>query len=223
MFDKIIEKYDLFIFDLDDTLVKSEKMHYQSWLKTLQNNLDENYFISENEYFRIFHSLDPLSVKNFLMNLLKIDDCNEVMNFKNKIYFQMINEKKEEIKMIDGAVEFIENIVKFDKEFIIVSNALKEQVFFFIDLFPILKLASKVYYRELFENKKPNPECYLKVINDFPNKRKVGFEDSTLGIQAITIVKEIDTYFIKNSDYFYYQFILDKYFVHHIQNYYNLE
>jgi len=28
-----INDYDIFVFDLDDTLVKSEKYHYKAWIK----------------------------------------------------------------------------------------------------------------------------------------------------------------------------------------------
>jgi beta-phosphoglucomutase-like phosphatase (HAD superfamily) len=32
----IFNKFDLFIFDLDDTLIQTEKYHYKAWLKTLK-------------------------------------------------------------------------------------------------------------------------------------------------------------------------------------------
>jgi len=40
----IINNYDLFIFDLDDTLVKTEKYHYEAWLYVLRRNIDTSFF-----------------------------------------------------------------------------------------------------------------------------------------------------------------------------------
>jgi hypothetical protein len=76
--------------------------------------------------------------------------------------------------MIEGFEDFIKKIIENKKEFIIVTNTLKENIDFFSELFPILKKSSKNYYREMFKNKKPNPECYLNVLKDFSNKKMVG-------------------------------------------------
>lgn len=60
-------------------------------------------------------------------------------------------------------------------------------------------------------NKKPHPECYLRVVEDFPNNRMVGFEDSITGIHSMTQVKSIDVIFINNKSYYYYDFIINNY------------
>ena len=36
----LTNKYDLFIFDLNNTIVNVENYHYKAWLLTLQNILD---------------------------------------------------------------------------------------------------------------------------------------------------------------------------------------
>jgi len=121
--------------------------------------------------------------------------------------------------MIDGCENFINKIIKNNKKFIIVSNTLKEQIDFFVELFPILKHSTKNYYREMLKNKKPNSECYLKVINDFPNKKIMGFEDSITGIHALSGAPEISKVYINTHDYFHHHYILDNYNVTHIHNY----
>jgi beta-phosphoglucomutase-like phosphatase (HAD superfamily) len=113
--------------------------------------------------------------------------------------------------MIDGIENFLHEIIKSNKKFVIVSNSLKSNIDFFSELFPVLKKSSKNYYRELFKNKKPNPECYLKVVEDFPNCRMVGFEDSITGIHAMMQVQNIDTFFINHLEYYYYNYIIENY------------
>jgi len=219
--DAIIEKFDLFIFDLDDTLVKTEHIHYNSWLLALTKILGYNFYMEPAVFYSIFHSNNPNSIKDYLKNNHNLQH-EEVIKIKDKIYYDFICENKSEIKMIPGCEEFINKILKNNKQFLIVSNTKKEQIDFFSELFPILKNSTKNYYRELLKNKKPNPECYLKVTHDFPDKKMVCFEDSITGIHAVTRIPEIFSYYINNDTYFHHNYILDNYIVTHINDYTDL-
>ena len=154
-------------------------------------------------------------------NILKIDNIEKVIEIKNENYYKIINENKNNLKMIDGCEEFMNMILEKNKKFIIVSNTFKKQIDFFSELFPILKKSSKNYYKEILKYKKPNPECYLKVINDFPNEQIVGFEDSITGIHSITQVPDIFVYYINDDNYYHNEYILHNYKVEHIKNYNN--
>ncbi len=219
--DDIINKFDLFIFDLDDTLVKTEHIHYESWLLAIENALGYKYYLEPNKFYSIFHSNNQNSIKEFLKNNLNLSS-EELIIQKDKIYFDLINKYKNDIKMIDGCEDFLNKIIKNNKKFIIVSNTLREKIEFFSDLFPVLKNSSKNYYRQLFRIKKPNPECYLKVLDDFPNLRKVGFEDSITGVHAICQVPEITSYYINSENYVHHEYIMKNYNVKHIKNYCHL-
>ena len=218
----LFQKYDLFVFDLDNTLIKSEHLHYQAWLKTLQEIIGSDFFISETDFFSIFHSMIQNNIENYLSKLLNKEDCTKAILLKKKNYYEIINENKKNIELIDGVKELLELIILNQKEFVIVSNALKEQIDFYTELFPILKFSSKNYYREMYQNKKPNSECYEMVVNDFLNKRMIGFEDSITGIHALTNVKNITAYFINSINYYHYQYIMNNYKVKHINNYFDL-
>ena len=124
--------------------------------------------------------------------------------------------------MIEGSLNFLNAIINNNKKFVIVSNTLKQNIDFFSELFPILKYSSKNYYREILKNKKPHPECYLKVIDDFPKKKKVCFEDSLVGIHACSQVHEIDMYFINTTNYIYCDYIINNYKINQIENYNNI-
>jgi HAD superfamily hydrolase (TIGR01509 family) len=215
----IIDKYDLFIFDLDDTLIQSEKYHYNAWLITLKKFINDDFTMSENEFFSIFHCITQNKIPIYLQDKLHLDNYAEVIEYKNKTYFEIINREQNNIQMIDGCEEFITQILKQKKQFVIVSNSLKSNIDFFCELFPILNKSSKNYYREILKNKKPHPECYQTVVQDFPNKRLVGFEDSITGIHSITQVPIITTYFINNPNYYHYNFIINNYLVINILNY----
>lgn len=218
---ELINKYDLFIFDLDDTLVKTENYHYNAWLRVLKNELGNDFHIDFATFISKFHSINPNSIKFYLQDELKIEDYEIVMQKKNKLYLEIIGLEQKNIKMIDGIDNFLHEIIKSNKKFVIVSNSLKSNIEFFSELFPVLKNSSKNYYRELFKNKKPNPECYLKVVEDFPNCRMVGFEDSITGIHAMTQVQNIDTFFINHLEYYYYNYIIENYKINMVIKDYN--
>jgi beta-phosphoglucomutase-like phosphatase (HAD superfamily) len=215
----IINNYDLFIFDLDDTLIQTEKYHYDAWIITLKKFINDDFTMSENEFFSIFHCITQNKIPNYLQNTLHLDNYVEAIDYKNKTYFEIINKEQSNIQMIDGCDEFISQILKQNKKFVIVSNSLKSNIDFFSELFPILKQSTKNYYREILKNKKPHPECYETVVADFPDHRFVGFEDSVTGIHAITQVPVITTYFINNPNYYHYNFIINNYLVINILNY----
>ena len=213
---ELLDNYDLFIFDLDDTLIKTEYYHYKSWLSVLKDELGSEFYIDYNKFCSKFHSNKENNIKTYLTNELCIQDCNKIMNNKNDYYLNLINAEKHNIQLIKGAYELLTKIINNKKEFVIVSNSFKSNIVFFLELFPILKRSTKNYYREMFEFKKPNPECYLKVSGDFQNKRKVGFEDSITGIHSMITAGNIDTIFINNSNYYHYKYIKANYTIKYI-------
>lgn len=219
----LIQNFDLFIFDLDDTIIKTEEYHYQAWIKTLRNFINSKFFIDFSFFCSKFHSMVENNIKLYLTNELKLDNYDEIIKYKNDIYLEIINENKDNITLLDGFEYFLNNIINMNKKFVIVSNSPKSHIDLFTDFFPCLRKSSKNYYREILNFKKPNPECYQKVVTDFPNMRMVGFEDSITGIHSITQVPEISlVYFINTNNYVHYKFIIDNYNITHINNYYQV-
>jgi beta-phosphoglucomutase-like phosphatase (HAD superfamily) len=207
----IIDVYDLFIFDLDDTLVKTETYHYEAWLNVIRKNIDSNFYFDFCIYCSIFHSSKIDNIKKYLKNELHIEDVESIIKEKNNYYLSLIHENKDKLKLIDGVLELLTNIINNNKKFIIVSNSTQQNLDFFCGVFPILNKCSKKYYGELLNYKKPDPKCYIKVIEEFQNSKIVGFEDSITGIHAMANVKDIDTIFINNKAYFHYDYIIENY------------
>jgi beta-phosphoglucomutase-like phosphatase (HAD superfamily) len=204
--------YDLFIFDLDDTLIKTETYHYKAWLYTIQKELDNDSFtIDFNNFCKIFHSKEKDSIKKYIVDDLGIQNYDDIIAKKQQKYLDILHENYNNITLIDGLYEFLKIILDNNKKFVIVSNSYKSSIEFFLNKFSILKRCEKYYYRELYTNKKPDPECYIRVLKDFPNLKYIGFEDSITGIEALTRVKEIKPVFINTNDYIYYDYIKNNY------------
>lgn len=207
----VIKEYDLFIFELDDTIIKTEYYHYSAWLKVLKNRIDINFSISFEYFCEKFHSKDPDSIKKYIINNLNLENYDEIVLEKQSTYLGILHENINNLKLIDGLENFLKLILKYNKKFVIVSNSFKSSIDFCLDNFPILNKSSKNYYREMFINKKPNPECYLKVLNDFPNTKKIGFEDSITGIEALVKSELITVVFINTPKYTHYNYIINNY------------
>ena len=223
---EITKKYDLFVFDLDDTLISTEEYHYRAWIITIRALVDDGFKITPKSFFKIFHSQDKNSIPNYLKKLLKknklINNVEAVGNLrkeKNNFYMRLLTEDKDNIKMITGAKEFLENIIENKKKFVIVTNSPCENINFMIERFPILNHSSKNYYKEMYKKPKPNPECYLTVVNDFPDERKVGFEDSITGVEAMSQVKEITPFFVNIEKYIHFSTIRKNYDFEWIKDY----
>jgi beta-phosphoglucomutase-like phosphatase (HAD superfamily) len=106
-----INDYELFIFDLDDTLINTEYIHYISWKTILNIDFDMNFYISK------FHSKEKDSIKNYLINELNLENLNDLIEQKNQFYINYINSNKNQISMIDGAELLLEYIISNNKEF----------------------------------------------------------------------------------------------------------
>jgi beta-phosphoglucomutase-like phosphatase (HAD superfamily) len=223
----LVNKFDLFIFDLDDTLVLTENYHYFAWYETIKyfstiNNKQSNLSYFTYDFFiSIFHCINENTAYDFLKSISI--SRSEAQLFKDNLYFDLIEKDKQNIKMLNGASEMIEHIIDNNKRFVIVTNSKKQNLDFMLELFPILKKSSKNYYKEIIMNKKPNPECYYTVVNDFPNLRYIGFEDSITGIHAISQVKDIIPIFINRTSYYHFNYITQTYPIIHINNYNDLE
>jgi len=219
--EKLINNYDLFIFDLDDTIVMTEIFHNKAWNIAISNELNKKYNLDFKEYCSIFHSNKTDYFKNYLKEQLNISNFLDICYKKNKIYLELVSINVPQLNK--GIEDFIKKIIKNNKKFVIVSNTSNENIEYFLNIYPILKFCDKYYHKDLFISKKPNPECYLKVCNDYPNIKKIGFEDSITGIQALYNVNEITPFFVNYKEYYHYNYIIENYKnINVIENFYFL-
>jgi D-arabinose 5-phosphate isomerase GutQ/beta-phosphoglucomutase-like phosphatase (HAD superfamily) len=223
LFDNILS-YDLFIFDFDGTILDTEKHHCYAWNKAIENilyNKNENDRNNENnqnklsfqDYFKYFHSLDSKYSRMYL-NIkynIDIDKFEELYSIKQKIYNDLI--KIENIGFVDGCYSFLEFLINNNKDFVIVTNTSINNINIFKEKYPILNRALKIFTKENFLIKKPNPECYLKIVHTYKNiyKKMIGFEDSLPGIQSLYQVPDIKPVFIHNNNYYYNDYIKNQY------------
>ena len=166
------------IFDFDGVLVDSEILAAKAFSRyMIRFGVD----ISEKE-FANFAGNKTVNVVEILSQKYSINDkkkfYNDIMNIASNIY-------KNELTIIDGAYNFINNK---KLNIFIGSNSTKNRI---IDGLQKVKLdkffkPEQVYSFDLVKNPKPYPDIYLKVIkdNNLNKDETIIIEDSVIGIKA---------------------------------------
>ena len=166
------------IFDFDGVLVDSEILVAKAFAKYMQNfgiDIDEKEFAS-------FAGKKTVQVIDILSKKYSIKDqekfFTDIMEIASNIY-------KKELTTVKGAYDFVSNL-KFNM--FIGSNSMKERI---IDGLQRVKLdkyfkPEQVYSFDLVDNPKPDPDVYLKALedNNLIKTETIIIEDSTVGVMA---------------------------------------
>jgi beta-phosphoglucomutase-like phosphatase (HAD superfamily) len=202
--------HDLFIFDLDDTILMTEHIHYELWLSVLKKYVGSDFRMTYNEFCSIFHTSIHGGVERYLNDTLGLNG-QEVIQFKNQLYIQKLKDCPKEFRLNEGCEEFLKDIVGKGKQFVIVTNTRRMIVDTILDQLPILKLSSRTYCREDMIAPKPSHLCFSQVLDDFQCKRPVIFEDSLTGILAARSSPCKDVVFVNKPSYIHYDMIVENY------------
>jgi HAD superfamily hydrolase (TIGR01509 family) len=166
------------IFDFDGVLVDSEILVAKAFAKYMQNfgiDIDEKEFAS-------FAGKKTVQVIEILSKKYSIKDqekfFRDIMEIASNIY-------KKELTTVKGAYDFVSNL-KFNM--FIGSNSMKERI---IDGLQRVKLdkyfkPEQVYSFDLVDNPKPDPDVYLKALedNNLIKTETIIIEDSAVGVMA---------------------------------------
>ena len=166
------------IFDFDGVLVDSEILVAKAFAKYMQNfgiDIDEKEFAS-------FAGKKTVQVIDILSKKYSIKDqekfFRDIMEIASNIY-------KKELATVKGAYDFVSNL---KLNMFIGSNSMKERI---IDGLQRVKLdkyfkPEQVYSFDLVDNPKPDPDVYLKALedNNLIKTETIIIEDSAVGVMA---------------------------------------
>ena len=166
------------IFDFDGVLVDSEILVAKAFAKYMQNfgiDIDEKEFAS-------FAGKKTVQVIEILSKKYSIKDqekfFRDIMEIASNIY-------KKELTTVKGAYDFVSNL---KLNMFIGSNSMKERI---IDGLQRVKLdkyfkPEQVYSFDLVDNPKPDPDVYLKALedNNLIKTETIIIEDSAVGVMA---------------------------------------
>jgi beta-phosphoglucomutase-like phosphatase (HAD superfamily) len=161
-----------YVFDLDGTLIDSDKIHYNALIKS-------GWTISYEEYENLLNTtgitLDP--------DMQKIKDAN--MNY-------------DDVHFIKGADALIDYIHQNDINHVVVTNSRRGTVEKFKERLPHLAKLKNWVTREDYKNPKPSPDGYQLGIKKYHKGEKniLGFENTVNGYKSLKHVT--DTIFMVN-------------------------
>ena len=166
------------IFDFDGVLVDSEILVAKAFAKYMQNSgidIDEKEFASLAGK-KTVQVIDILSKKYSIKDQEKF--FTDIMEIASNIY-------KKELTTVKGAYDFVSNL---KLNMFIGSNSMKERI---IDGLQRVKLnkyfkPEQVYSFDLVDNPKPDPDVYLKALedNNLIKTETIIIEDSAVGVMA---------------------------------------
>jgi len=174
-------EFELFVFDLDGTVINTEYLHYNAYLETFKS-YDNLFEFSFNEYCRLAHYSD-LSMKNYI---------NEKYPFINyeKFYKQkkerFLNELENSLEYCYGFEDFFRMIKKLGKKTAIVTHSDSDIIKSIQTKLALINEFDIIITKDDYHFKKPHPEPYLMALSHFKECTKIiGFEDSYKGYLSL--------------------------------------
>ena len=168
------------IFDFDGVIVDSEVLASEAFAKYFSKF---DYTIKEEQFYKYagkktVEVIDLLSAKYKIENKEKF--TNEIFDIVSEVY-------SKDLKLVDGAKDYIS---KSDRNHFIGSNSNKDRILDGLQLVGLDKffLSDQVYSFDMVKRPKPDPDIYLKVLNDnsLIREESVIIEDSGVGVKAAT-------------------------------------
>ena len=166
------------IFDFDGVLVDSEILVARAFAKYMLN-----FGIQTNEKeFANFAGKKTVQVIEVLSEKYSIKDqqkfFDDIMEIASNIY-------KKELTTVKGAYEFVS---KSKLNLFIGSNSMKDRIIDGLERVELSQYfkAEQVYSFDLVDKPKPNPDIYLKAIeeNNLNKNQTIIIEDSVVGVMA---------------------------------------
>ena len=172
-----IHKSFLYLFDLDGTLVKTDKVYYKVWEKILK---DYNISLTQSIYDTYIFSNSDSNVKKTLLRSCPIT-LEELSKKKDEYFLQYANNL---VETVEGTEEFVKSIYEKGYPIAVVTNCNRLVAEHIIKLCNLDKYIYHIIVGNECSRAKPYPDPYEKALELFgvPSNRSFIFEDSPNGV-----------------------------------------
>lgn len=172
------DSYRAFIFDLDDTIVSSERLNVELIQAMFSDNWGIELDEGDKEY--IFgHSCEDIYGR--LIKKYDLDTSIDII-----VSEEMVAKRKWLSKNILEIAKGIEDVLKLSGEKVIVSGSSGPVIQMSLDNVGLADYFSTFFSSDDYENGKPAPDGFKMAIDylKVPAEKILAFEDSTSGIRA---------------------------------------
>lgn len=179
---------ELFLFDMDGTLVNTEPLHAKA-MDIVLKKAGISLSISEEEAMERFKGMtDTLVLKALCPEIDEskrekmIEDKNQIL----KVIFKNLTEQELHALTSPGIREFLQSIKQQGKKLAVVSASENEVVYETLHAFRLYHEFDFWFGRGSTERTKPHPDPYIEAIKkaNIAKERTVIFEDSPTGLTA---------------------------------------
>lgn len=175
----------IFLFDLDGTLVLTDSIYVNVWNKLLKKF---NIFVDLLFYKKNIQGKSDKYVLNHILLNQKIN-IQELSNLKDQYFIESIDK----IEIIQGSVEFLNQLKKLNYQIGIVTNCNRKSAEAILKKIKIDLLLDYLVIGDECEKSKPYPDPYLNAIQYFniQHNEVIIFEDSKSGILSANSVQPL--------------------------------
>jgi beta-phosphoglucomutase len=170
-----------FLFDLDGTLVKTDKIYMEVWRKLLEKY---NIYLTDDIYKSFIQGNNDSMVINHCLNLNI--DIVELSKEKDRLFLECLDK----IEIIENGKEFIKGICERGHKCCIVTNCNQRTAKEIVECIGIEEYIDFIISGDEVERGKPYPDPYLKAIERYnvDKSKCIIFEDSKVGILSAKLV-----------------------------------
>jgi HAD superfamily hydrolase (TIGR01509 family) len=174
-----IQQWDALLFDLDGTLIDSERLAADTLVSEIESlglrwNSEDAAFITG----RTWKSAFTLLYSKYAFPVNEAELSHRVLSrYRERL--------RSEVKEVPGAREAVQSLAK-EFPLALVSGSHREEIFIALDALGIRGCFQVILGAEDYREGKPSPEGYLKAVNTLKVRadRCLVFEDSEAGIAA---------------------------------------
>lgn len=167
------------IFDLDGTLANTEELHFKAWQETLlANNTPE---FSFETFMQYVGTSNEKVAKDYIASHNIMKSVAQLIKEKQDRYMELIPQ----VQLFAGAREIIEQYQP-TLTLALASSSHEKEVRAILSHHGLLDKMSVIFCGDMVQNKKPDPEIYLKTSSKLGIEPGfcLAFEDSSHGINA---------------------------------------
>lgn len=175
-----MKTYSAYFFDMDGTLVNSEKFKGMALSETCQQFGGQ----ADIENYRTVMGENWSIVTNHFFKVAQINPNRAEFNFEFKKNYQKL--LWENLCLNKGAKNLLSKLKAQNKKIAVVSSAANWMVEQILSQLQLFKFFNLIITREQVVNHKPDPEAFLLALNYFTisNSEALVFEDSNAGLIA---------------------------------------
>ena len=181
-----IERFDLFLFDLDGLLVNTEELHYQAYREVLRRR-GYNLPWSLVDYYGAAHTGAGNIAEHLYRIFPELAEIEWNLLYAEKREILLGAMQGGSLQMMPGAERLLKLLAMKGIRHCVVTNSRGEEVALMQARLPALEGIPRWFTRENYKKAKPDPEGYQTAIAALgrAGDRVVGFEDSHRGLTAL--------------------------------------